>query len=151
MVVLVWHTDSNTLTLIKEFAPGREEVSYGVVAGMYEKNKHDSPLQAAKYEVSEAVTRSTKAACNVACLELPHMTLTQASSPRSPPPCPTLTTVSHDYMHTVLFIFPLRSSRKKPTCREGLGMLSAMTLIRPSTPISTVTTSFTAGWSSTLT
>ncbi|CAM9446863.1 unnamed protein product, partial [Laminaria digitata] len=56
VVVLVWHTDSNTLTLIKEFAPGREEVSYGVVAGMYEKNKHDSPLQAAKYEVSQTAT-----------------------------------------------------------------------------------------------
>eukprot|EP00904_Undaria_pinnatifida_P011178 jgi/Undpi1/7190/HiC_scaffold_22.g09664.m1 len=53
VVVLVWHTDSNTLTLIKEFAPGREEVSYGVVAGMYERNKHDSPLQAAKYELEE--------------------------------------------------------------------------------------------------
>lgn len=76
VVVLVWHTDSKTLTLIKEFAPGREEVSYGVVAGMYEKNKHDSPLQAAKYEVSGNVTRSAKAACNVACLELSHMTLT---------------------------------------------------------------------------
>ncbi|CAN0534828.1 unnamed protein product, partial [Scytosiphon promiscuus] len=53
VVVLVWHTDSKTLTLINEFAPGREEVSYGVVAGMYEKNKHDSPLQAAKYELEE--------------------------------------------------------------------------------------------------
>lgn len=53
MAVFVWHTQTNTLTLIKEFAPGREEVAHGVVAGMYEKNKHDSPLQAAKYEVSE--------------------------------------------------------------------------------------------------
>lgn len=52
MAVLVWHTQTKTLTLIKEFAPGREEVAHGVVAGMYEKNKHDSPLQAAKYEVS---------------------------------------------------------------------------------------------------
>ena len=66
MVVLVWHTDSKTLTLIKEFAPGREEISYGVVAGMYEKDKHDSPLQAAKYEVSEVVTRSAKVAWSLA-------------------------------------------------------------------------------------
>lgn len=53
MAVFVWHTQTKTLTLIKEFAPGREEVAHGVVAGMYEKNKHDSPLQAAKHEVSE--------------------------------------------------------------------------------------------------
>ncbi|CAB1099379.1 unnamed protein product [Ectocarpus sp. CCAP 1310/34] len=53
VAVLVWHTQTNTLTLIKEFAPGREEVAHGVVAGMYEKNKHDSPLQAAKYELEE--------------------------------------------------------------------------------------------------
>lgn len=86
MVVLVWHTDSKTLTLIKEFAPGREEISYGVVAGMYEKDKHDSPLQAAKYEVSEAARRSAKVACKVACLELSHMILAHASSPRYPPP-----------------------------------------------------------------
>lgn len=65
MVVLVWHTDSNTLTLIKEFAPGREEVSYGVVAGMYEKNKHDSPLQAAKYEVSQTATLQSHLQCRL--------------------------------------------------------------------------------------
>lgn len=53
VAVFVWHTQTKTLTLIKEFAPGREEVAHGVVAGMYEKNKHDSPLQAAKFEVSE--------------------------------------------------------------------------------------------------
>lgn len=53
MAVFVWHTQTKTLTLIKEFAPGREEVAHGVVAGMYEKDKHDSPLQAAKFEVSE--------------------------------------------------------------------------------------------------
>lgn len=52
MAVFVWHTQTKTLTLIKEFAPGREEVAHGVVAGMYEKNKHASPLQAAKFEVS---------------------------------------------------------------------------------------------------
>lgn len=55
MAVFVWHTDTKTLTLIKEFAPGREEVAHGVVAGMYEKNKHDSPLQAAKFEVSKNI------------------------------------------------------------------------------------------------
>ena len=48
----MWHTTSKTLTLIKEFSPGREVVAHGVVAGVYEKNKHDSPLQAAKFEVS---------------------------------------------------------------------------------------------------
>lgn len=78
MVVLVWHTDSNTLTLIKEFAPGREEVSYGVVAGMYERNKHDSPLQAAKYEVSEVAERRATPSCDVACLNPLCITLTQA-------------------------------------------------------------------------
>ncbi len=52
MAVFIWHTQTKTLTLIKEFAPGREEVAHGVVAGMYERNKHDSPLQAAKFEVS---------------------------------------------------------------------------------------------------
>lgn len=54
VAVFVWHTQTKTLTLIKEFAPGREEVAHGVVAGMYEKNKHDSPLQAAKFEVSQS-------------------------------------------------------------------------------------------------
>lgn len=60
MAVFVWHTDSKTLTLVKEFAPGREAVAHGVVAGMYEKDKHDSPLQAAKYEVSEGSVRSNR-------------------------------------------------------------------------------------------
>lgn len=55
MAVFVWHTESKTLTLIKEFAPGREEVACGVVAGLYEQKKHESPLQAAKYEVSTAI------------------------------------------------------------------------------------------------
>lgn len=57
MAVFVWHTETQTLTLIKEFAPGREEVAHGVVAGMYEKDKHDSPLQAAKHEVSATRAR----------------------------------------------------------------------------------------------
>lgn len=60
VAVFVWHTDSKTLTLIKEFAPGREEVAYGVVAGLYEKDKHDSPLQAAKYEVSVSIIRAPR-------------------------------------------------------------------------------------------
>lgn len=59
MAVFVWHTDSKTLTLIKEYAPGRETVAHGVVAGMYEKDKHESPLQAAKYEVSGGFVRSS--------------------------------------------------------------------------------------------
>lgn len=59
MAVFVWHTDSKTLTLIKEFAPGRETVAHGVVAGMYEKDKHESPLQAAKYEVSGGFVQSS--------------------------------------------------------------------------------------------
>lgn len=64
VAVFVWHTESKTLTLIKEFAPGREAVAHGVVAGLYEKDKHDSPLQAAKYEVS----RLPAAACSVHCM-----------------------------------------------------------------------------------
>lgn len=60
VAVFVWHTQSKTLTLIKEFAPGREEVAHGVVAGMYEKNKHDSPLQAAKFEVRQDVAHCSR-------------------------------------------------------------------------------------------
>lgn len=53
VAVFVWHTESKTLTLIREFAPGREEVAYGVVAGLFEKSKHETALQAAQYEVSK--------------------------------------------------------------------------------------------------
>ncbi|CAM9423304.1 unnamed protein product [Discosporangium mesarthrocarpum] len=53
VAVFVWHTESKTLTLIKEYAPGREVISHGVVAGLYETSKHSGPLQAAQYELEE--------------------------------------------------------------------------------------------------
>ncbi|CAM9739047.1 unnamed protein product, partial [Choristocarpus tenellus] len=53
VAVFVWHTRSKTLTLIKEYAPGRESMMHGVVAGMYEVKKHAGPLEAAKFELEE--------------------------------------------------------------------------------------------------
>lgn len=53
ILVFVWDTKTKTTTLIKEYQPGPNSVLYGTVAGMYESNKHDSPLQCAQYELEE--------------------------------------------------------------------------------------------------
>lgn len=53
IVVFIWHKDSSTSTLIREYHPGVEKFMYGAVAGMYEEHKHSSPLEAAKFELEE--------------------------------------------------------------------------------------------------
>ena len=51
--VFIWNTTTSTTTLIKEFHPGSEKFLYGVVAGMYETSKHNSPLHASQLELEE--------------------------------------------------------------------------------------------------
>lgn len=53
VVVFTWDTVTSTTTLIREYNPGPETFLYGTVAGMYESQKHISPLQAAKFELEE--------------------------------------------------------------------------------------------------
>ncbi|CAM9466638.1 unnamed protein product [Chrysoparadoxa australica] len=77
VLVFVWHTATSTTTLIKEFQPGKwwhtnkqmtdctcshdipssisglNEMGLGIVAGMYEPTKHQSPLEAAQFELEE--------------------------------------------------------------------------------------------------
>lgn len=53
VVVFPWDSVSKTTTLIREYHPGPEKFLYGTIAGMYEFNKHESPLQCAKHELEE--------------------------------------------------------------------------------------------------
>lgn len=53
IVVFTWDTTTKTTTLIQEYHPGIEKALYGTVAGMYEEEKHDDPLQCAMYELEE--------------------------------------------------------------------------------------------------
>lgn len=51
--VFPWDTRTRTTTLLREFHPGVERVRHGVVAGMFEPNKHADPLTCAKFELEE--------------------------------------------------------------------------------------------------
>lgn len=53
VVVFVWDSASATGTLVREYHPGPERFLYGTVAGMCETGKHDSAIQAAKFELEE--------------------------------------------------------------------------------------------------
>ena len=53
VVVFIWDSTTSTTTLIREYHPGPERYMYGTVAGMYENKKHDSPLEAAMFELEE--------------------------------------------------------------------------------------------------
>ncbi len=53
VVVFTWDQNTSTTTLIREYHPGPEQFLYGTVAGMYEFQKHSSPLQSAQYELEE--------------------------------------------------------------------------------------------------
>ncbi len=60
VVVFAWDTRSKTTTLVSEYHPGANCVMKGVVAGMYELDKHASPLQAAQYELEEEAQLQSK-------------------------------------------------------------------------------------------
>mmetsp|Transcript_32274 Transcript_32274/g.47205 ORF Transcript_32274/g.47205 Transcript_32274/m.47205 type:complete len:281 (+) Transcript_32274:20-862(+) len=53
IVVFAWDTRAQTATLVREFQPGPMRLLHGVAAGMYEPNKHGSPLEAARMELEE--------------------------------------------------------------------------------------------------
>lgn len=53
VVVFPWDSRSKTTTLVREYHPGPEKFLYGTVAGMYELNKHTSPLECGKHELEE--------------------------------------------------------------------------------------------------
>ena len=53
VVVFIWDTKKKSCNLIREYHPGTNEFLYGTVAGMYEPQKHKSPLQCAQYELEE--------------------------------------------------------------------------------------------------
>lgn len=59
VVVFVWDTTSATGTLIREYHPGPERFLYGTVAGMCEDGKHNSALEAAKFELEEEAQLQT--------------------------------------------------------------------------------------------
>mmetsp|Transcript_15406 Transcript_15406/g.22888 ORF Transcript_15406/g.22888 Transcript_15406/m.22888 type:complete len:235 (+) Transcript_15406:55-759(+) len=53
VLVFSWCTKSLSTTLIHELSPGKMSLNCGVVAGICEQSKHDSPLEAAKFELEE--------------------------------------------------------------------------------------------------
>ena len=57
--VFIWNTMSSTTTLLREFHPGTGKMYYGVVGGIYEKEKHTSILQAAQFELEEEAQLQT--------------------------------------------------------------------------------------------
>jgi hypothetical protein len=59
VVVFVWDSASATGTLIREYHPGPERFLYGTVAGMCEDGKHNSALEAAKFELEEEAQLQT--------------------------------------------------------------------------------------------
>lgn len=59
VVVFIWDTNTSTTTLVKEYHPGPDLFMLGTVAGMYEPDKHDSMLDAAKSELEEEAQLET--------------------------------------------------------------------------------------------
>jgi hypothetical protein len=53
VVVFAWNSTTKSTVLVREYHPGPETFMYGTVAGMYEFQKHSSPLQAAQFELEE--------------------------------------------------------------------------------------------------
>jgi hypothetical protein len=53
IVVFVWDSKTATTTLVREYHPGPHKYLFGIVAGMYEYHKHESPLQSAQHELEE--------------------------------------------------------------------------------------------------
>jgi len=53
VTVFPWDVQSKTCTLIKEYHPGPEKVMYGLPAGQFEPQRHETHLHCAKAELSE--------------------------------------------------------------------------------------------------
>ena len=53
ILVFPWDIPTKTTTLVREYQPGTNKVMYGIVAGMYESDKHSSPLECAQMELEE--------------------------------------------------------------------------------------------------
>lgn len=53
VVVFTWDSQTRTTTLVNEYHPGPNKFISGTVAGMYEIDKHSSPLEAAMFELEE--------------------------------------------------------------------------------------------------
>jgi hypothetical protein len=51
--VFPWDSKTKTTTLLREYQPGPNAVLYGTVAGMFEKDKHQDPLECAQFELEE--------------------------------------------------------------------------------------------------
>ena len=59
VVVFVWDRHRSSCTLIQEYHPGVDRNMFGTVAGMFERDKHSSPLHAAQCELEEEVQLRT--------------------------------------------------------------------------------------------
>lgn len=59
VVVFVWDSASATGSLVREYHPGPERFLYGTVAGMCEGGKHESAIEAAKFELEEEAQLQT--------------------------------------------------------------------------------------------
>lgn len=53
VAVFIWDRASSTATLVQEYHPGVQRLMYGMVAGMYEGDKHATILDCAKDELEE--------------------------------------------------------------------------------------------------
>lgn len=51
--IFPYHTEDNTVTVIKEYHQGTDEDKYGLPAGYYEPEKHKDIVDAARFELSE--------------------------------------------------------------------------------------------------
>ncbi|KAG0168171.1 hypothetical protein DFQ28_004929 [Apophysomyces sp. BC1034] len=53
VTVFTFNSVKKTTCILKEYAQGTNEVKYTCVAGLYDRRKHDSPLESAQHELSE--------------------------------------------------------------------------------------------------
>lgn len=53
VIVFPFDCVTRTVTMLREYSPGSHAMKYGFVGGMFEKDKHDSPEDAARAELSE--------------------------------------------------------------------------------------------------
>ncbi|ORX49917.1 hypothetical protein DM01DRAFT_1409363 [Hesseltinella vesiculosa] len=53
VVVFAYNTTNKTTCILKEYCQGTNEIKYTCVAGSVDRRKHQSPMESAKYELSE--------------------------------------------------------------------------------------------------
>ncbi|KAL3900141.1 MAG: hypothetical protein SGCHY_001552 [Lobulomycetales sp.] len=132
VAVMPYHSEDQTVTLVREYCQGPDAFLYTVPAGMFDVRKHSSPQEAAEHEMSEEARLERGKWTPLLHKDSVGITDLKMSANRyvcwlveDPIPCSGMERDAEEYMTVERMSF----SRVKELIRQGLVLPTAVTVL----------------------